>query len=85
MCVQVSVLPGSCVLMQSEFEARKAELAGKGYTVVSYCTAGYRSGQYAAQLQKEGGWAEVLNFEGSILAVRGRGRGVALPLQCTSQ
>ena len=70
LCKQVSVLPGSCVLMQDEFEARKAELAGKGYTVVPYCTAGYRSGQYAAQLQKEGGWFEVLNFEGSILAVR---------------
>ena len=62
-------MPGSCVLTKAEFEARKAELANQGYSVVAYCTAGYRSGQYAAQLAKEGAWAEVLNFEGSILAV----------------
>lgn len=58
----VSMIPGA--LTQSEFEQRTADLAGK--TVITYCTAGYRSGLYAKRLQKQG-W-QVLNLEGSLLS-----------------
>eukprot|EP00798_Chlamydomonas_sp_ICE-L_P028934 gene28934-32127_t len=59
---------GKCVLIQSDFEAKKDELSGNGYTVVTYCTAGYRSGIYAIKLKEEGGFETIMNFEGSILA-----------------
>ena len=58
----VSMIPGA--LTQSEFEEQEAALAGR--TVITYCTAGYRSGLYAKRLQKMG-W-HVLNLEGSLLA-----------------
>jgi len=58
----VSMIPGA--ITQKDFEERKAALQGE--TVVTYCTAGYRSGLYAEKLQKKG-W-RVLNLEGSLLA-----------------
>ena len=47
-----------------EFQNRRDEF--EGATVVTYCTAGYRSGLAARQLQIDG-W-EVRNLAGSILA-----------------
>lgn len=58
----VSMIPGA--ITAKEFESRKAELEGS--TVVTYCTAGYRSGLAAQKLMSEG-W-EVRNLAGSILA-----------------
>ena len=59
---EVSMIPGA--ITQQEFEDRSEELRGK--TVVTYCTAGYRSGLYAKKIQSKG-W-QVLNLEGSLLA-----------------
>lgn len=59
---EVSMIPGA--ITQKEFEARSEELQGK--TVVTYCTAGYRSGLYAKKIQTKG-W-QVINLEGSMLA-----------------
>lgn len=58
----VSMIPGA--LTQKEFEQRRDSLHDE--TIVTYCTAGYRSGLYAKKLQKKG-W-QVLNLEGSLLA-----------------
>lgn len=55
----VSMIPGA--IAQEEFERRQEMLRDK--TVVTYCTAGYRSGLYAKELQKKN-W-NVLNLEGS--------------------
>lgn len=57
----VSMLPGA--IDQQEFEARKEELRDR--RVVTYCTIGYRSGQYTAELQKEG--IDSYNLIGSVL------------------
>lgn len=59
---EVSMIPGA--ITQKEFEARRESYQGR--TVITYCTAGYRSGLYAKKLQKKG-W-NVLNLEGSLLA-----------------
>ena len=59
---EVSMLPGA--IRQSDFEARRDEFTNA--TVVTYCTAGYRSGLYAKRLVAEG--VEVKNLAGSILA-----------------
>ena len=59
---EVSMIPGA--ITQQEFEDRSEELRDK--TVVTYCTAGYRSGLYAQKIQAKG-W-RVLNLEGSLLA-----------------
>ena len=59
---EVSMIPGA--ITQKEFEDRADDLAGK--TVVTYCTAGYRSGLYAQKIQAKG-W-QVINLEGSMLA-----------------
>lgn len=58
----VSMIPGA--ITQQEFEQKQDSLRGE--TIVTYCTAGYRSGLYAKDLQKQG-W-QVLNLEGSLLA-----------------
>jgi len=58
----VSMIPGA--MTQQEFEDQGDVLRDK--TVVTYCTAGYRSGLYAKKLQARG-W-QVRNLEGSILA-----------------
>ena len=59
---EVSMIPGA--ITQKEFESRADELRGK--TVITYCTAGYRSGIYAQKIQRKG-W-QVLNLEGSLLS-----------------
>ena len=56
------MLPGA--IRQSDFEARRDEF--RNATVVTYCTAGYRSGLYAKQLMGEG--FEVKNLAVSVLA-----------------
>ncbi|KAG2447601.1 hypothetical protein HYH02_007523 [Chlamydomonas schloesseri] len=64
---QVSVLPGSTTLTQKQFEARGPETF-HGVRVVCYCTAGYRSGMYAAKLRRCHSHLQVYNMRGSILA-----------------
>ncbi len=56
------MIPGA--ITQQEFEQRQESL--RGQMVITYCTAGYRSGLYAKKIQKEG-W-RVRNLEGSLLA-----------------
>lgn len=58
----VSMIPDA--ITAEEFQARRSEL--EGATVVTYCTAGYRSG-FAAQKLMQEGW-EVRNLAGSILS-----------------
>jgi sodium/bile acid cotransporter 7 len=58
----VSGIPGAVDV--AEFESRAAELAGS--PVVTYCTIGYRSSDYAKTLLRQG-W-DVKNLSGSILA-----------------
>ena len=58
----VSMIPGA--ITQREFEDRRESFRDE--TIVTYCTAGYRSGLYAKKLQKKG-W-DVLNLEGSLLS-----------------
>jgi rhodanese-related sulfurtransferase len=58
----VSMIPGA--ITQQEFEQQQDSLRDK--TIVTYCTAGYRSGLYAKKLEKKG-W-QVLNLEGSLLS-----------------
>ena len=60
----ISTLPGA--ISAKEFEARLAELAVDGKTVVAYCTIGARSSDYAHRMGRRG--IEVLNLEGSVLA-----------------
>ena len=59
---KVSMIPGA--IIQKEFEERSESLRGR--TIITYCTAGYRSGQYAEKLQARG-W-QVRNLEGSLLS-----------------
>lgn len=59
---EVSMIPGA--IRSSEFEQRKEEF--RGDLVVTYCTAGYRSGLFARKLQEQG-W-QVMNLAGSLLA-----------------
>ncbi|KAK9909811.1 hypothetical protein WJX75_007762 [Coccomyxa subellipsoidea] len=61
---EVSRLPGH-VLTQKEFETCKQHYLNS--PLVTYCTAGVRSGRYAKVLQQEG-FTNVCNLEGSILA-----------------
>ena len=58
----VSMIPDA--ITAEEFQSRRDEFEGP--TVVTYCTAGYRSGLAARQLMMDG-W-EVRNLAGSILA-----------------
>ncbi len=59
---RVSMIPGA--LAKEVFEGN-AEAYG-GRRVVAYCTVGYRSGRYTAELRRRG-W-DALNLEGSLLA-----------------
>jgi sodium/bile acid cotransporter 7 len=59
---EVSMLPGA--ITSEELEADPERYAGK--TLVTYCTAGYRSGLFARKLDEKG-W-EVLNLKGSLLS-----------------
>ena len=58
----ISMIPGA--ITQNEFEQDQESF--RGQPIITYCTAGYRSGLYAKKLQKKG-W-EVRNLEGSLLA-----------------
>lgn len=58
----VSMIPGA--ITRKEFEEQGDSLRGK--KIVTYCTAGYRSGLYAQEIQARG-W-QVLNLEGSLLS-----------------
>lgn len=58
----VSMLPGA--ITQEAFEAARELYQGK--SVVTYCTIGARSGDYAEELRQEG--IEVFNLKGSILS-----------------
>lgn len=58
----VSMIPGA--ITSGEFDERHEEF--RGDLVVTYCTAGYRSGLYAQRLESQG-W-EVVNLAGSLLA-----------------
>lgn len=58
---RVGWIPGS--IDQQTFEAQSAQLAGR--PVVTYCTIGARSGEYAKKLQQDG-W-DVHNLAGSLL------------------
>lgn len=58
----VSMLPGA--ITRDAFEAARKLYADK--TIVTYCTIGARSGEYAEKLQEEG--LEVFNLKGSILS-----------------
>jgi rhodanese-related sulfurtransferase len=65
----VSMLPGA--LRQQEFESSLDQIKGNSKKIVAYCTAGYRSGEYAASLvsgahKLEG--SRVYNLEGSLLS-----------------
>ncbi|HUY90812.1 MAG TPA: rhodanese-like domain-containing protein [Pirellulales bacterium] len=58
----VSMIPGA--ISQAEFEARKDEF--RDAPVVAYCTLGFRSGKFVAQLRAEG--FDACNLRGAILA-----------------
>ena len=58
----VSMLPGA--ITREAFEAARDLYRNR--TVVTYCTIGARSGEYAEALRREG--CEVFNLKGSILA-----------------
>lgn len=58
----VSTIPGA--VSRETFEADPG--AWKGRRVVTYCTVGYRSGRYAAELRRRG--IEAYNLAGSLLA-----------------
>ena len=57
----ISMLPGA--LTQSEFEKTVSQHQGK--LVITYCTIGVRSGNYATSLMRKG-W-QAFNYKGSIL------------------
>ena len=59
---KISVIPGA--ISQAEFEQNQHKY--QNYTIVPYCTIGYRSGHYAQKLQEQG--LKVLNFKGSLLS-----------------
>lgn len=52
------------MVTKEEFEASRDSY--KGHRVVCYCTAGFRSGKYAAELGADG--YDVYNLKGSVLA-----------------
>ncbi len=57
----ISMIPGA--ISREDFEASAEEYAGK--PVATYCTIGYRSGEYAEALRARG--VDSYNLEGSIL------------------
>eukprot|EP00877_Chromochloris_zofingiensis_P002173 jgi/Chrzof1/11957/Cz06g16020.t1 len=57
------MIPGNTITAE-EFEQQQDKY--KDYTVVCYCTAGYRSAKYVEQLIKQG--IHAVNLRGSILA-----------------
>lgn len=69
----VSTIPGA--ITRADFELKKKTIGDR--TVVAYCTIGYRSGKYVAELNKQG--FPALNLEGSILAWVNAGQPVVDP------
>jgi len=59
---RVSTIPGAL----SKAELEESADAYRGRRVVAYCTVGYRSGLYAAELRRRG--FDAWNFAGSLLA-----------------
>ena len=57
----VSMIPGA--LSREEFLSQKDELEGK--VLVAYCTIGYRSGQFAQDMEELG--LQVLNLQAGVL------------------
>ena len=64
---EVSMLPGA--LTQEQFETQIESIKGSK-RVVTYCTAGYRSGEYASSLVSDHNFqsSRVYNLEGSLLS-----------------
>jgi len=60
--IQVSIIPGA--LTQSQFEQQIERY--RNYTVVVYCTIGYRSGRYVNRLLKKD--IKAVNLAGGVLA-----------------
>ena len=58
---EISMIPGA--VSSEEYESNPEEYGDK--RVATYCTIGYRSGQYAELLREKG--VDALNLEGSIL------------------
>jgi len=69
----VSMLPGA--ITKEQYEAARAQYAGRD--VVTYCTIGYRSGRYAAELRAAG--IDASNLEGSLLAWTHAGQPLETP------
>ena len=57
----VSIIPGAITVAEFEKNVRQYQ----GRTVITYCTVGVRSGNYANKLKQQG-W-EAFNYRGSIL------------------
>jgi rhodanese-related sulfurtransferase len=77
---QVSVLPGTCTISQRRLEQLGPETF-RGRRVVCYCTVGYRSGLYAAQLRRRHG-LDAYNLRGSVLAWVSARRRAGLTCAC---
>jgi rhodanese-related sulfurtransferase len=60
------MLPGTRVLTAAEFEQQHCQAQPADLLVVCYCTVGYRSGRYAADLLAQG--LQAANLQGGILA-----------------
>lgn len=69
----VSVIPGA--ISQSQFDERAKSLAGK--LIVAYCTAGYRSGAFAADLIQRG--LQCANLKDGMLGWCHRGFELQMP------
>lgn len=61
---QVSMLPGA--ITQQDFK-QQLDALDKDALIVTYCTAGLRSGKYAAELQRQG-FRNVRNLHGSLVS-----------------
>ncbi|VAW84576.1 hypothetical protein MNBD_GAMMA16-523 [hydrothermal vent metagenome] len=60
--IQVSIIPGA--LTQAQFEQQIERY--RDYTIVVYCTIGYRSGRYVNRLLKQN--IKAVNLAGGVLA-----------------
>ncbi len=65
--MQVSMLPGARPAVPDQIRSRPLGDLPPDATVVTYCTAGYRSGLAAVELEKRLG-RPVYNLDGGILA-----------------
>lgn len=69
----VSMIPGA--ITREHYEAHRSEYQGR--PVITYCTIGYRSGEYAEELSEEG--VDAWNLAGSILAWTHAGKALVTP------